>query len=220
MGTGEKSRRCGDSRCQIEAFICGGMAEDPCHTHISTKVAAGTIVGPAVLSCQVLGCPADLSQLRTYHQRYRICDDHLKVGSLLMGDGKTHRFCQQCGRFQLLQEFDGEKRSCRARLARHNARRRKNEGLRPKKKTMKGAMVRSKSLTLHDLKKPYGASSPSPPSASCSDIQDASPGSHFGAICETRPASLALKTYLLEAGFNRLCFPLFSGKPIDAPLSR
>ena len=38
------------------------------------------------------------------------------------------RFCQQCGRFHHLVEFDGEKRSCRARLQRHNARRRKKEG--------------------------------------------------------------------------------------------
>lgn len=35
------------------------------------------------------------------------------------------RFCQQCGRFQPLGDFDGDKRSCRVRLQRHNARRRK-----------------------------------------------------------------------------------------------
>jgi hypothetical protein len=32
-----------------------------------------------------------------------------------MKDGVPQRFCQQCGRFHLLSEFDGNKRSCRAR---------------------------------------------------------------------------------------------------------
>nr|KYP57737.1 Squamosa promoter-binding-like protein 1 [Cajanus cajan] len=35
------------------------------------------------------------------------------------------RFCQQCSRFHVLQEFDEGKRSCRRRLAGHNRRRRK-----------------------------------------------------------------------------------------------
>jgi hypothetical protein len=38
------------------------------------------------------------------------------------------RFCQQCGRFQALEDFEGDKRSCRERLSRHNARRRKGAG--------------------------------------------------------------------------------------------
>lgn len=42
-------------------------------------------------------------------------------------DGQYIRFCQQCGRFQLLSEFDGEKRSCRSKLAKHNLRRRQDE---------------------------------------------------------------------------------------------
>ena len=33
------------------------------------------------------------------------------------------RFCQQCGRFHPLAEFDGSRRSCRAKLDAHNARR-------------------------------------------------------------------------------------------------
>ena len=40
-------------------------------------------------------------------------------------DGQLQRFCQQCGRFHPLSAFDGSKRSCRERLDRHNARRRK-----------------------------------------------------------------------------------------------
>ena len=43
-------------------------------------------------------------------------------------EGQSIRFCQQCGRFQLLDEFDGDRRSCRRKLEKHNERRRKLEG--------------------------------------------------------------------------------------------
>jgi ankyrin repeat protein len=74
--------------------------------------------------CQVDGCDARLSGLKEYHQRYKICEFHLKVPSIVR-EGVKQRFCQQCGRFHDLASFDGDKRSCRARLQRHNARRRK-----------------------------------------------------------------------------------------------
>ncbi|GBF91731.1 hypothetical protein Rsub_04035 [Raphidocelis subcapitata] len=77
--------------------------------------------------CQVDGCYGDLSGLRDYHQRYKVCEYHLKVPTL-MRDSIPQRFCQQCGRFHPLDEFDGNKRSCRSRLLKHNARRRKREG--------------------------------------------------------------------------------------------
>lgn len=38
-------------------------------------------------------------------------------------NGQVSRFCQQCAKFELLTEFDGDKRSCRRQLDRHNARR-------------------------------------------------------------------------------------------------
>ncbi|BDA46756.1 probable squamosa promoter-binding-like protein 4 at N-terminal half [Coccomyxa sp. Obi] len=78
--------------------------------------------GPTV--CQVNSCAAELTGLKEYHQRYKICEFHLKVNSIIR-EGKRQRFCQQCGRFHDLTCFDGDKRSCRARLQRHNARRRK-----------------------------------------------------------------------------------------------
>jgi hypothetical protein len=46
----------------------------------------------------------------------QICEFHLKVPSVLK-DGVPQRFCQQCGRFQQLHEFEGTKRSCKARWA-------------------------------------------------------------------------------------------------------
>ncbi|GBF90893.1 hypothetical protein Rsub_03748 [Raphidocelis subcapitata] len=76
--------------------------------------------------CQVDGCFCDLSTLRDYHQRYKICEYHLKVPSV-MRDSIPQRFCQQCGRFHPLEAFDGTKRSCRSRLHKHNERRRKRD---------------------------------------------------------------------------------------------
>lgn len=75
--------------------------------------------------CQVDGCNSDLGSLKEYHNRYKICEYHLKIPSIIR-EGLRQRFCQQCGRFHNIGEFDGDKRSCRARLQRHNARRRKN----------------------------------------------------------------------------------------------
>eukprot|EP00891_Asterochloris_glomerata_P001980 jgi/Astpho2/1980/Aster-00489 len=92
----------------------------------------GRSKGPPV--CQVEGCGVNLTGLKEYHQRYKICEHHLKVPELVRHDVRQ-RFCQQCGRFHHLVEFDGEKRSCRARLQRHNARRRKKEGDAPAKPT-------------------------------------------------------------------------------------
>lgn len=44
-------------------------------------------------------------------------------------EGQSIRFCQQCGRFQLLEEFDGDRRSCRRKLSKHNERRRRAESM-------------------------------------------------------------------------------------------
>lgn len=77
--------------------------------------------------CQVPGCSTNLKELKDYHQRYRICPEHLKC-DFIVKDGHKMRFCQQCGKFQNLENFDRDKRSCRERLRRHNERRRKRAG--------------------------------------------------------------------------------------------
>ncbi|KAL4859578.1 Teosinte glume architecture 1 [Chlorella vulgaris] len=74
--------------------------------------------------CQVDGCSTEVGGMRDYHSRYKICEAHLKA-PVVHKDGQPLRFCQQCGKFQPLGDFDGEKRSCRARLDKHNARRRR-----------------------------------------------------------------------------------------------
>ncbi|VAI85025.1 unnamed protein product [Triticum turgidum subsp. durum] len=75
-------------------------------------------------SCQVDGCHADLGDDRDYHRRHKVCEPHTK-STLVRIKNIEHRFCQQCSRFHLVQEFDEGKKSCRSRLATHNRRRRK-----------------------------------------------------------------------------------------------
>lgn len=70
------------------------------------------------------GCGKDLTALKEYHQRYRICEVHIKLPQVLK-DGRLQRFCQQCGRFHDLSAFDGARKSCREQLGKHNARRRR-----------------------------------------------------------------------------------------------
>jgi SBP domain len=53
---------------------------------------------------------------------------HVCNSLLMMPHPAVHRFCQQCGRFQTLAEFRGDRRSCDAALAAHNARRRVMHG--------------------------------------------------------------------------------------------
>ncbi|MBA0583229.1 hypothetical protein Gorai_014094 [Gossypium raimondii] len=74
--------------------------------------------------CQVDDCRADLSDAKDYHRRHKVCEMHSKASKTLVGN-VMQRFCQQCSRFHVLQEFDDGKRSCRRRLAGHNKRRRK-----------------------------------------------------------------------------------------------
>mmetsp|Transcript_33201 Transcript_33201/g.94048 ORF Transcript_33201/g.94048 Transcript_33201/m.94048 type:complete len:653 (-) Transcript_33201:533-2491(-) len=88
--------------------------------------AAGAHGPPAPAVCQVEGCGEDLESLKEYHQRYKICEAHLKA-PMVVRNNQQERFCQQCGRFHPMDDFDGDKRSCRSRLDKHNKRRRKNQ---------------------------------------------------------------------------------------------
>ncbi|KAL9240859.1 hypothetical protein vseg_015032 [Gypsophila vaccaria] len=79
---------------------------------------------PGLARCQVPGCEADITQLKGYHRRHRVCLACANAASVLI-DGETKRYCQQCGKFHLLPDFDEGKRSCRRKLERHNNRRRR-----------------------------------------------------------------------------------------------
>jgi hypothetical protein len=62
--------------------------------------------------------------MKEYHARYKICEAHLRA-NLVIHQGVEQRFCQQCGKFHNIGDFDGDKRSCRSRLEKHNVRRRR-----------------------------------------------------------------------------------------------
>nr|AUW52978.1 squamosa promoter binding-like protein 7 [Petunia x hybrida] len=74
--------------------------------------------------CQVPDCEADISELKGYHKRHRVCL-RCATASAVFLDGQSKRYCQQCGKFHILSDFDEGKRSCRRKLERHNNRRRR-----------------------------------------------------------------------------------------------
>lgn len=72
--------------------------------------------------CQIPNCGKELKDEKPYNIRYKVCSAHLNMAEVVIENGENMRFCQQCARFQLASEFDGLKRSCRARLMKHNER--------------------------------------------------------------------------------------------------
>uniref|UniRef100_J3M734 SBP-type domain-containing protein n=1 Tax=Oryza brachyantha TaxID=4533 RepID=J3M734_ORYBR len=79
---------------------------------------------PAEMRCQVPGCEADIRELKGYHRRHRVCLRCAHAAAVML-DGVQKRYCQQCGKFHILLDFDEDKRSCRRKLERHNKRRRR-----------------------------------------------------------------------------------------------
>ncbi|KAL5852517.1 hypothetical protein ACOSQ3_007635 [Xanthoceras sorbifolium] len=74
--------------------------------------------------CQVPSCEVDISELKGYHRRHRVCLQCANASAVLL-EGESKRYCQQCGKFHILTDFDEGKRSCRRKLERHNNRRRR-----------------------------------------------------------------------------------------------
>jgi hypothetical protein len=52
----------------------------------------------AVPACSVQGCTADLSRVREYHRRHKVCEAHSKTAVVAV-NGQQQRFCQQCSRY-------------------------------------------------------------------------------------------------------------------------
>nr|ABD96886.1 hypothetical protein [Tarenaya spinosa] len=88
------------------------------------RVRGGGRGGSGLARCQVPGCEADISELKGYHRRHRVCLRCANASSVVL-DGETKRYCQQCGKFHMLSDFDEGKRSCRRKLERHNNRRKR-----------------------------------------------------------------------------------------------
>lgn len=77
-----------------------------------------------VARCQVDNCGQDLSAGKLYLRRYSVCEAHFKAECVTLNEGRF-RFCQQCNKFQALEQFLGNRRSCKARSEDRNLRRRK-----------------------------------------------------------------------------------------------
>lgn len=74
--------------------------------------------------CQVECCGRDLVDEKDYYRRYKVCHTHATQPAVMVR-GVQQRFCQQCGTFHTIGDFDQDKRSCRHALALHNIKRRK-----------------------------------------------------------------------------------------------
>lgn len=49
------------------------------------------------IHCQVPGCEADITELKGYHKRHRVCLQCANASAVAI-DGETKRYCQQCGK--------------------------------------------------------------------------------------------------------------------------
>ncbi|KAL4424639.1 hypothetical protein ABPG77_002257 [Micractinium sp. CCAP 211/92] len=76
--------------------------------------------------CQVAGCTVDLTTLRSYFLRQKICEEHAKAASIPDGHGGFVRFCQQCTKLEPVSAFEGTKRSCRISLIKRHDRHRQH----------------------------------------------------------------------------------------------
>ncbi|KAI3443170.1 SBP-type domain-containing protein [Psidium guajava] len=88
------------------------------------RARAPRVAGQGTARCQVPSCKADIRELKGYHRRHRVCLRCANASAVVL-DGERKRYCQQCGKFHILSDFDEGKRSCRRKLERHNKRRRR-----------------------------------------------------------------------------------------------
>lgn len=105
-----------------------------------------------IVRCQVPSCEADISHLKGYHRRHRVCLSCVNAATVVLDD-VPQRYCQQCGKFHLLPDFDEGKRSCRRKLERHNTRRRRKPV--GDKTSVQGRTSRTKSSLQNVDTEPY-----------------------------------------------------------------
>ncbi|KAI5059242.1 hypothetical protein GOP47_0025561 [Adiantum capillus-veneris] len=117
-----------DPRLDCPNFLAGRI---PCSCPEEDELEADIEVEPLVKKrskvgarCQVPTCGEDIGHLKGYHQRHRVCLECANSPKVMLKD-LPHRYCQQCGKFHRLSDFDEGKRSCRRKLERHNRRRRR-----------------------------------------------------------------------------------------------
>lgn len=55
------------------------------------------LAGGSQVRCQVPGCEVDISELKGYHKRHRVCLRCANASTVVL-DGENKRYCQQCGK--------------------------------------------------------------------------------------------------------------------------
>lgn len=100
----------------------GEAAASMAHHARAMKMAAEAASkgGRREAKCQVPGCDASITS--AYHARHKVCPGHAKAVEVEI-EGKKMRFCQQCSKLHVLEEFDGKLKSCKKTLSKHNQRR-------------------------------------------------------------------------------------------------
>jgi hypothetical protein len=63
--------------------------------------------GSGVARCQVPDCEADISELKGYHKRHRVCL-RCATASFVVLDGENKRYCQQCGKYVTFLGFENK----------------------------------------------------------------------------------------------------------------
>ena len=76
------------------------------------------------LICHVCQAEVDVTDIKRYIRCRKICNT-CRTSSSCVKNGQTVRYCQLCSWVHPLEDFDGDRRSCRSELMKHNMRRRK-----------------------------------------------------------------------------------------------
>ena len=77
---------------EVDAMLEAEVAAAP-----GKKRARTARVGAGSVRCQVPGCEVDISELKGYHRRHRVCLRCANATAVVIDD-ETKRYCQQCGK--------------------------------------------------------------------------------------------------------------------------
>lgn len=78
---------------------CPEMDEKLEEEEVGTGKKRARTAGPA--RCQVPDCEADISELKGYHRRHRVCLRCANASTVVL-HGQNKRYCQQCGKYASL----------------------------------------------------------------------------------------------------------------------
>eukprot|EP00250_Pteridium_aquilinum_P015941 c22852_g1_i1 orf=1-714(-) len=94
-----------DPRLECPNFLAGRIpCSCPEEDELEEDIEAQVVVkkrSKVGARCQVTSCGGDISHLKGYHQRHRVCLECANSPRVLLKD-QPHRYCQQCGKFHRL----------------------------------------------------------------------------------------------------------------------